>query len=200
MHWPADKLNRAALATVAPLCLAMSGCGQAANGKSAPSPTPPRAGDHARTDRDGDSDNRTKGAYDVDDRAIAAYGHAASRAQERAIAALMARYYAAVAAGDGVAGCALMSRSLAQALAEESSQAGQATSGTARGCATAFSSALPAARRLGRRTGVRAIGARVGTGQGFALLRMPSSEMRDMPVVREGGEWKVGALIDGRLG
>jgi hypothetical protein len=200
MHGP-DKLNRAALATIAPLCLAMSGCGgHASNGKSAPFVTPGRVGDHARSDRDGDSDNRTKGAYDIDDRAIATYGHAAYRAQERSIVTLMARYYAAVAAGDGAAGCALMSNSLAGALAEESFQAGQSTSGATRGCAVAFSSALRTARRLGQRTGVRVAGVRMSADRGFALLRLPSAEMRDIPIVREGGKWKVGALIDGRLG
>ncbi len=56
---------------------------------------------------DQDRDNPGGGHYDSDDGSIRYGGHAADAADAQALAALLTRYYAAAAAGDGASACRL---------------------------------------------------------------------------------------------
>src|SRR5258705_4632253 len=73
-------------------------------------------------DNDADFDNDTHentGYYDGDDNRIRAWGHAPSAADRGTIAALVNRYFAAAAAGDGAKACPLMYSILEEAIAED---------------------------------------------------------------------------------
>jgi hypothetical protein len=56
---------------------------------------------------DQDHDSQAGGYYDADDGEISDYGHTASAADLLAVTALVERYYAAAAAGNGAHACAL---------------------------------------------------------------------------------------------
>jgi hypothetical protein len=108
------------------------------------------------------------------------------------------RYYAAVAAGDGAAACSLMSSGLSKSITQ-----GFGRSAALRGKGCAGILALLFKRRSGQSAAslaeIEVTGVRIKGDRGFALLHsklMPSGEIT---VDREGGAWKVGALIGGSL-
>jgi hypothetical protein len=71
---------------------------------------------------DEDRDSPGRGYYDGDDLPIRSYGQAATAADRRAIAALVERYYAAAAAGDGARACELTHPLAQETLPEEYGQ------------------------------------------------------------------------------
>jgi hypothetical protein len=161
---------------------------------------------YARWDHDGDfgpNDGEIPNSeYDGDDGAVRDYGHAAVGPDRRAVTALIGRYYAALAADDGAAACSLLDASLVRALVEERGPSASSSEPDGEACAVAMSKLLT--RTLGRApadlSDVTVIGVRVEGDEGLALLRLRSAEVRNMPVSREGGVWKVDAYLDNGLG
>jgi hypothetical protein len=167
------------------------------------SPATP-AGGYLRGDGDVDDEaNRT----DEDDYAIRNFGHAASAADRRTIAALVKRYYAAGAAGDGAAACALIYSGLANSpnLGEAAEAAYPPAPGVpllrGQSCARIMSllfkedhQRLAADLATAIVTRVRVKGSR-----GLALLGFRTTPERQIPLRREHGAWKVETLLDREL-
>ena len=112
-------------------------------------------GDRDRTStgigHDGDSDGPLPASYrfpDADDRATFNYGRRPSAAEGRAVAGVLARYYAAASSGDGATTCSLLRPSLARSLPE--GYAGTVgpdyMRGVAKTCAAVLTRTIPARR------------------------------------------------------
>jgi hypothetical protein len=145
-------------------------------------------------DRDGDRDNPTPDSrYDQDDEAVLHFGHAASAADERAIAALVKRYYVAAAAGDGVTACRLIYSVIAESVVEEY---GQLPALRGRSCPAVVSKLFRQHRSpsTGDAGALEVIRVRVDAGRGVAIVRFGRLTERQVVVRREGGAWKLAAL------
>jgi hypothetical protein len=128
---------------------------------------------------------------------IRTYGHEASGAERRMIVALVKRYYADVAAGDGAAACGLLNSSLAKAVPEDYGQPPGPPALRGKTCAAVMSklsryvpgqpTAVLAATKV---TGVRLRGA-----QGFVQLSSTAMRTGEIAIAREGSSWKVEVLI-----
>jgi hypothetical protein len=156
-----------------------------------------------RQDHDGDFGSADgdvpHSLFDADDGEVRYFGHRADRPDRRAIASLVARYYAAAASHDGAAVCAIVDRSLAGSFMPARAEAYRAGGQPARdGCAPAMTEML--AHLLGRSpadlVATKVIGVRVRGDEGVALLRLRNSDVRYMPFVREAGVWKLESVFD----
>jgi hypothetical protein len=168
---------------------------------SASSPAP--AGGYLRGDGDvDDADNR-----DEDDHGVRTYGHAASAPDERAIAALVKRYYAAGAAGDGARACALIYSGLADSpsLGETAETVYPPAPSVpplhGQSCARIMSLLFEEDHRrlAGDLATVVVTDMRVKGSKGLVLLGFRTTPERLIPVRRERGGWKVEALLDREL-
>jgi hypothetical protein len=132
------------------------------------------------------------------DNSIQAYGQQATSAETQAVSSTVARYYAALASGDGASACALLSARLSDSLVRG---LGRSPALRAKGCPGII--ALLFKHRSGQSnsslTGVQVTSVRIKGGRAFALLRSKSIPTGEIPMVREGGQWKVGGLIGGSL-
>lgn len=157
-----------------------------------------RNGNKVDEDRDGREDHeptQNHSYHDSDDEPTLAFGHSAGSADRQAAARLIKRYYAVAANGDGKAACALMSRSFAASVPEDYGRppAPPYLRGTT---CEAVMSLLFAHIRHELQTAFVMTGLRVKGSQGVALLGsktvMPASSIA---IRREGGAWKIDALI-----
>ncbi|HEX4836935.1 MAG TPA: hypothetical protein VFV03_00190 [Solirubrobacteraceae bacterium] len=134
-----------------------------------------------------------------DDMTIFTYGHAASAADRRAIAAVVGRYYAAVAAEDGASACSLMPARVARAVPQEWGRPGpgppymkgKTCAGIMSKMFIHFHSQLTDVPRV---SGVRVKGA-----SARALLRSSTLPFIYTTLRREGGAWRIGDLLGARL-
>jgi len=149
-----------------------------------------------KVDADNDNDNPGRSHYDEDDNAIVYLGHAASAADRRAITALIKRYYQAAAASDGVTACALIYSLMAESVAEEYRPALRGGS-----CGEVMSKLFARNHRLlaGEVATLRVTIARVKDKRGMAVLTFGKMREARMPLYREHGAWKIGALLDLRI-
>jgi hypothetical protein len=108
------------------------------------------------------------------------------------------RYYAAVAAGDGAAACALLSSGLSKSIVMGF---GRSSALRGKGCAGILS--LLFKHRSGQAgaplAAIDVTAVRVRGDRGFALLRSKTMPSGEIGVAREAGAWKIGALIGGAL-
>lgn len=139
---------------------------------------------------------------DFDDNPVLTYGRAADAADRRAVTALVKRYYAAGAAGDGASACALTSRAFAQTIPEDYGQElGQAASSGvlallrgARTCAAILSLLFEHYHdRLS--AAVAVTGVRVDGEYGYALVGSATMPASVVEVGREGGVWRIDELL-----
>jgi hypothetical protein len=159
----------------------------------------------AQWDHDGDpgpaDEDIPHSFYDGDDGEIRHYGRATNAATTRAVTALVDRYYRAVTMGDDVSACSLVAGDLVRALVEQAGELPSRRYHTAGACPAVISRQF--ARAPGRNAGdlaaVAVIGVRIEGKEGLALLRMSNAEVRDIPVGREGGRWKLEAIVDNGL-
>ncbi len=165
----------------------------------AEAPNALRSESRAGLDRDGDGDGlRKRGLYDHDDSEISDYGHVATRNLIRTVTTIINRYYKALATGDGAAACALISSVLTPGLTVAPDRREGALSVAGVGCVSAL---LTIFKHTYRRTprellGIAVVTVRVDGGKAYAVLRLPSSELRVMPLEHESGSWRLGALLD----
>jgi len=207
------------LPSIALLGLGLGACGDAGKhtGPAPKSPYSTRAGGamtatvsstappggYLRGDGDGDEPNHR----DRDNYSTRHYGHAASAAQERAIAALVKRYYAAGAAGDGAAACALIYSGLADSpnLGEMAETVYPPAPGVpplhGQSCARIMSLLFEEDhRRLAADLATVVVtSVRVKGNKGLVLLGFRATPERLFPVRRERGAWKTEALLDKEL-
>jgi hypothetical protein len=152
---------------------------------------------NSKYDNDADFDNDTiksKGYYDGDDGGIRSYGHAASAADKRAIAALVKRYYAAAAASDGAKACPLMYSTLQEAIPEDYGQPPGPAYARGKTCAVVMSKLF--AHVHSRLAGAfEMTGVRVDGREARALLGSRTTPARFILATRERGAWKIDELL-----
>jgi hypothetical protein len=136
--------------------------------------------------------NETGSLYDRDDGEDRFYGRAASAADTRTVKTLLVRYYAAVAADDGATACRLIDPTLATAFGEERGRAAGGSHSYIASCAPIMSKLLKhiVGRSAAELAAVKVIEVRVKGTRGLGLLRLPTSEVRYIPVGRENGAWR----------
>lgn len=158
---------------------------------------------HGDDDNDTDNDlldNAKYGYYDRDDASTRTYGHAAGTADRRAITALVGRYYAAAAAGDGATACSLIYSTFARAIPEDygHNSAGPAYLRAAKTCPAIMS--LLFKHFHGQLAGAfRVTGVRVGDARAFALTGSATGPASLVEVRREQGAWKIDTLLGNPL-
>lgn len=168
------------------------GCGHAS--KATGSRTVTSRG-YDRLDGDTDEDDEHPLTAGNDDSSLfSTYGTSASPADSRVIGALVKRYFAAAAASNGAAACALLDVTLAHQLVE-----GEPSSGD---CARALSLQLVRQHELLAADDVATmtvIYVHVKGSLGLAALGFRKAPEQQIIVEREGGEWKVDALVGSDL-
>lgn len=134
-------------------------------------------------------------------KAITEYGHEASHADQKAITALVNRYYDDGAADDGAGACGLIYSPLSESVAEDYGQSPGPAYLSGKTCAVVMSklflhppSQPPSDLATTQVTGVRVMGRK-----GYALLRSKAIPAGYIAVERELGAWKVGTIIGGPL-
>jgi hypothetical protein len=151
----------------------------------------------SKRDNDNDVDNLTTSQYDFDDGEVVNYGHAPTVAEDRAISAAVEHYYSAAARRDGLRACRLIVPSFARGFVEEyaSSSHGKAS------CAAALISLFEHAsgRTKAQAAAAHVIRVRVNGVKGIALLRLGTTQVREVQLEREDGVWKIDALFDTEL-
>jgi len=145
-------------------------------------------------DFDNDSKSKNSGYYDSDDGGIRAYGHAASATQSQQLTAVVKRYYAAAAAGDGPAACSLIDPSFVKAIPEDY--------GSGAGPAYLRGKTCPAVMSLLFRHDHRAlvgetiiVGVRVKGNQAYVLVGSKNRPASYVTLQRERNAWRVDGLL-----
>jgi hypothetical protein len=137
--------------------------------------------------------------YPHGDNSIQTFGKAAGEADTQAVTSAVKRYYAAVAAGDGAAACALLSSGLSKSIVQGF---GRSPALRGKGCAGIL--ALLFKRQPGKAAeslaAIEVTRVRLKGDRGFALLRSKTMPSGEITVDREGGAWKIGSLIGSSLG
>lgn len=134
------------------------------------------------------------------------FGHAADPVDERTIAAIVKRYYAALAAQDAPAVCSLLLEVIAESLPEDqpagSGSVQQVSAPGRTTCPAAISGVLAESHRalLSKSRTLHVIGVRVRRRRASALLRFGGTSARHILLYKEGGAWKIGTLADEDLG
>jgi hypothetical protein len=156
---------------------------------------------------DDDTDDLYHGHKDNDD-AVRRYGLEAGGGQLRAVSALVRHYYTVAAADNGAGGCSLLARSIARrhdfttVVPPEYSQVATSSLFRDSSCARVESLLF----ELSRRTMVAAAkgdpvvtSLRILGQHGVALLAFKNLPERQLPILREGGAWRVDALLDAEI-
>jgi hypothetical protein len=197
------------LLAVALLSIGIAACGGASKstGSSQASSNPAvtggrRATTASTTTAGRDSADGDKDTEGNDDNPILAFGHAANEADERAITALVKRYYAAAAADNGAAACSLIFVIFQEAIPEDYGQLAGPRALRGKTCAVVMSKLFKLERRqiVVHNSTLKVTSVRVDGKKGYALLRFGTMpEPRFLQVHIEFGVWKVDSLIDGAL-
>jgi hypothetical protein len=167
-------------------------------------------GDHpgdSENDNNHDTDNDPSEDYkpdenglyhERDDSGVAAYGAAASAVDERAIANLVRRYYAAAAIEDGAQACTMLVVSLARAIPNEYGHSGPSYLRGHKTCA-ALTTALFKHTQAQMAGEFVVTGIRVSGGQAFALLGSRTVPASYISLQREHGRWRISELVGSPL-
>jgi hypothetical protein len=160
--------------------------------------TPSNHASDNSNDNDADFDNdskanESKGYYDSDDASARTYGQPANGADNSTIGALVKRYYAAAAAGNGASACSLIDSLFAKSIPEDYGRGAGPAFARGNTCAVVMSklfkhdhSKLPAA--------IVVTDIRVNGSQARALIGSKTVPASYLPLKRERGVWKVDAL------
>jgi hypothetical protein len=139
--------------------------------------------------------------HDRDDNGMVDYGHAAAPAEARAVTAIVERYYALAAGGDGAKACAMLGASFAASVAEDYGResAGPAYLRNGTSCTQVLD--LLFAHERAKLTSLPAVtGVRVEGDQAIALLGSAIAEASYLPLTRERDGWKVDSLLGAVIG
>lgn len=150
--------------------------------------------DHDNSEDHVPNDN---GSYqDSDDSSILAYGHAANGADKRTITAVVKRYYAAAATGDGAKACAMLAPKFAESVAEDYGRGSTGPSYLQGG------TTCPAVMMLLFQHSHAEVadpfdvtGVRLGDNHAYALLGSRVTVASYITLERRRGAWRIGALI-----
>lgn len=138
-----------------------------------------------------------------DDIGVKTYGRAATTAEQQAITVVVRHYYAAASAGNGAAACALIypelvkGANLEQSLPEEYRPAPGSTVLRGKGCPQVESVLFEVNHQqfVAQSATLHVTAARVNGVRGLALLGFRSSGEHEIALKREGGAWKIDALL-----
>ncbi len=155
----------------------------------------------AETKADHDKDNDFSSYDDTNHNELLDYGRAASPAETGAVTALIRRYYAAAHAEDGASACSMIVSSLARAVPEDYGSPPGPTYMRGTTCPAVltllfkhFRPQIDAELPLLRVARVRA-----GPSSALVALRFGAMPERRLYVTREGGVWKLEALLDSAM-
>jgi hypothetical protein len=155
-----------------------------------------KPGGDSDNDNDNDiADNAGKGYYDKDDGPISSFGHAADTRDERALVAVVKRYYEAAAAGDGATACSLTYPVLAKSIPEDYGQEpGPAYLRGAKTCAAVMSLLFTHEhRQLTAALEVTVV--RMGGGEALVLLGSKTVPSSFVVLRRSHGAWRIDELL-----
>lgn len=152
-------------------------------------------------DRDGDIDRLTPSRYDTDNDAIPGFGQPADAADRRAIVALIGRYYAVAAAGDGARACSMLDTPIVESVMEEHSRGKGPASLQGDTCSQIMSKLFEQRHRELAEdiAGYRVLVVQLRDNRGYALVRFPARhELRELQVIvrRENGVWLMDVPLD----
>jgi hypothetical protein len=138
--------------------------------------------------------------HDGDDAAVVAGGHPLGANDAQAIAAVVKRYYAAAAAGDGAVACTMIAAPLRHAIPEDygHESVGPLYLRAGRTCPQVMSLLFKHFRR-GLRSAVAVTGTSALGGETRALLGSKTMPASVIAVTREGGSWKIDNLLGAPL-
>jgi hypothetical protein len=153
-----------------------------------------------RGDGDGDSSEQT--AFDSDDFHSLHFGHAAGAAEEHTIAAVVKRYYAALARQETSTVCSLLLEVVAESMPSEQAESESRLPAENATCAMTIAGVLAESHRalLSEERTLRVVGVRVRRRRASALLRFGNTAARHILLYKEEGKWKIGTLADEDLG
>jgi hypothetical protein len=143
-----------------------------------------------------------------DDLPITEYGRRASVVDKREITALLKRYYAIAAVGDGAAACSLIYSRLVEdpgftrtVPEDRYSRTVSPRVWPGESCAQVASLLFRQRRKslIAEVATLRVTSVRVHDGHGVALLGFRTTPRHWIPVVREGVAWKIHAFLGGEL-
>lgn len=164
--------------------------------RTTPAPQAPSTGTGSGT---GESSASALGKrYPHGDDSIQTFGTEAGVVEKQAVTAIVKRYYAAVAAGNGAGACALLSSGLSKSIVQS---LGRSATLRGKGCAGILALLFKhaSAQSGASLADIEVTGVRIKGDRGFALLRSKTMPSGEITVDRENGAWKVGALIGGAL-
>lgn len=177
-------MSRALLASL--LAAVLSICACACDTTSSLSTT-----DAHRRDRDNDGDNND------DDQHVLDFGHVAGASDQRAITSLVQSYFAAAAAENGRAACALLTPFVAESVPENNGHSPQLRGST---CATVMTKLFAVNHRALTRKQADMKIVRIGVGGDKALVAIEFysiPELRQTTARRVNGRWTELHLLDG---
>lgn len=174
------------------------------NGAVASAPAPgsatPNASASARERHDRDEDDYAKG---IDDTNPAPAGYVtAGTADSKAITALVKRYFGAASSGDGARACSMINKGLVKAIPLDYGKLGPSyLRHAAPNCPAVMSLYFKHEHRALSREVPRMQVPRVSVhgDEGVAFLRFGRLHERFISEVRQGGVWKIGAVLDEEL-
>ncbi len=175
-----------ALLVVMPLGLGMIACGDTSRVR----PVPRHSSGSVTT------------AHPIRNYSVLGFGHGASPGDRRTVTRLVKRYYAAAAAEDGATACSLIPSNLARAVPEDYGQApGPRYLRGGKTCSAVMSRLFTYLHRrmASEAATLKVTRVRLKSKGGYAVLRFNAPPERELNVVREGGTWKVGSLLDSDL-
>jgi len=165
-----------------------------------PSKAPP-APVLAKADRDHDNDVGTIEA-DKNNDSVVDYGHAASPSEQRAITALVKRYYAAAVAENGAAACSMLYSTLEEAVPEDYGQSPPSQpymrGKTCPAVVTLLFKHFHPQLAL-EAPKLRVARVRLVEHHGLAILHFGALPERQISVAREGHIWRIQMLLDSEI-
>ncbi len=144
-------------------------------------------------DRDNDGD------HNDDDEKVLYFGHAADATDQRISLALVTRYFALAATGDGAKACSLLVPFIAESVAEND---GHSPALRGKTCAVVMSKLFKLHHRslAEKNATLKAIEVRVESDRALVVLEFPTiPEVRQITERRVGSTWKLLDLLDGIL-
>ena len=149
-------------------------------------------------DRDNDYDSSGKSRYDADDEAFLHFGRPASASDARVLRALVKRYYAAAALGDGAQACSMLYLQLYESVPEDYGENAGPSALRGKTCAVVMSKLF----KLHRGELVRGVptlhidAVRVQGNRGLILLNYRGTAQHDLFAHYELSAWKIDSMLD----
>jgi hypothetical protein len=201
---------------VQPVAPTQTSASASARARAAESPagtpeTPPTREEYATVDRDKDNDNAPIRGKDNDsapyddknNNGIFNFGHAAGPADDRAVTALIKRYYTAALREDGAHACSMLYVRLAESVVEDHGRESAGPRYLSQG------TSCPAVMRLlfkhyhGQLAAelplLRVARVRLVQRHGLAILRFGALPERQISVRQQAGTWKLATIFDSAL-